>query len=99
MTFEYIEKNVAEVKALIEDAKKQAGRETPVMLLPAVKYAEPEEINFLCKELGIRQVGENRVQQMLSHMEALDCEDIEFHFIGTLQTNKVKYIIDKVKMI
>ena len=99
MSFEYIERNVSEVKKRIEAARGRAGREQDVMLLPAVKYAEPEEIEFLYKKCGIRQVGENRVQQMLSHMEALDCEGLEFHFIGTLQTNKVKYIIDKVRMI
>ena len=99
MGFEYIERNVSEVMARIDEARRLAGRVEPVMLLPAVKYAEPEEIEFLYKNLGIRQVGENRVQQMLSHMETIDCEGLEFHFIGTLQTNKVKYIIDKVKMI
>ena len=99
MSFEYLERNVKSVKNKIDVAKKLAGRDEDVMLLAAVKYAEPEEIKFLCNELGIKQVGENRVQQMLAHIEALDCDDIEFHFIGTLQTNKVKYIIDKVKMI
>lgn len=99
MGFEYIERNVNEIKARIEAASKAAGRDEPAMLLAAVKYAAPEEIEFLYKEMGIRQVGENRVQQMLEHIEAIDCEGLEFHFIGTLQTNKVKYIIDKVKMI
>ena len=69
------------------------------MLLAAVKYATPEEIEYLYKYAGVRQVGENRVQQMLEHIEAIDCDGLEFHFIGTLQTNKVKYIIDKVSMI
>jgi pyridoxal phosphate enzyme (YggS family) len=68
-------------------------------MLAAVKYAEPAEIEYLYRELGVKAVGENRVQQMLEHMESIDCEGLEFHFIGTLQTNKVKYIIDKVKMI
>ena len=99
MAFEYIEKNVTEIRRRIDAATAAAGRTEPPMLLAAVKYAEPCEIEFLYKNMGIRQVGENRVQQMLSHMEALDCEGLEFHFIGTLQTNKVKYIIDKVRMI
>jgi pyridoxal phosphate enzyme (YggS family) len=68
-------------------------------MLAAVKYAEPAEIEYLYRELGVKAVGENRVQQMLEHMESIDCDGLEFHFIGTLQTNKVKYIIDKVKMI
>ena len=99
MGFEYIEKNISDIKSRIDAAAKSAGREEPVELLAAVKYATPEEIEFLYKEMGVCLLGENRVQQMLSHIEAIDCEGIEFHFIGTLQTNKVKYIIDKVKMI
>ena len=100
MSFEYIDKNVSEVRERIEKAKARAGREGDnVMLLAAVKYAEPEEIEYLYHHAGVRQVGENRVQQLLSHIEAIDCEGLEFHFIGTLQTNKVKYIIDKVSMI
>ena len=99
MSFEYIDRNLSEVRERIAEAEKKAGREGSVMLLPAVKYAEPAEIEYLYRHAGITQVGENRVQQMLEHIEAIDCEGLEFHFIGTLQTNKVKYIIDKVKMI
>ena len=100
MNFEYIDKNVAEVMQKIEQAKISANRQDDdVMLLAAVKYAEPDEIEYLYRHLGIKQVGENRVQQLLAHREAIDCDGLEFHFIGTLQTNKVKYIIDKVTMI
>ena len=100
MSFEYIDKNVAEVVERIENAKLQANRQNDdVMLLAAVKYAEPEEIEYLYRHAGITHVGENRVQQLLAHREAIDCEGLDFHFIGTLQTNKVKYIIDKVSMI
>ncbi len=97
--FEYIKRNVEHTKERMRAAAERAGREDDVMLLAAVKYATPEEIEYLYREAGVRQVGENRVQQMLEHIEAIDCEGLEFHFIGTLQTNKVKYIIDKVKMI
>ena len=100
MSFEYIDQNVAEVVEQIENAKLQANRENDdVMLLAAVKYAEPDEIAYLYRHAGITHVGENRVQQLLAHREAIDCEGLDFHFIGTLQTNKVKYIIDKVSMI
>ena len=100
MSFEYIDKNVSEVRERIEKAKAEAGRSSDdVMLLAAVKYAEPAEIEYLYHHAGVKQVGENRVQQLLAHKEAIDCEGLEFHFIGTLQTNKVKYIIDKVSMI
>ncbi len=100
MSFEYIDRNVAEVMEKIEIAKESAGRKgEDVMLLAAVKYAEPCEIEYLYHHAGITHVGENRVQQLLAHKEAIDCEGLDFHFIGTLQTNKVKYIIDKVSMI
>ena len=100
MSFEYIDRNVAEVIERIENAKLQANRKNDdVMLLAAVKYAEPEEIEYLYRHAGITHVGENRVQQLLAHREAINCEGLDFHFIGTLQTNKVKYIIDKVSMI
>ena len=100
MSFEYIDKNVAEVRERIEGAKALANRENEnVMLLAAVKYAEPAEIEYLYHHAGVTHVGENRVQQLLEHQEAINCEGLDFHFIGTLQTNKVKYIIDKVSMI
>ena len=100
MSFEYIDRNVAGVVERIEKAKLAAGRENEsVMLLAAVKYAEPAEIEYLYHHAGITHVGENRVQQLLAHREAINCEGLDFHFIGTLQTNKVKYIIDKVSMI
>ena len=98
MSFEYIKRNLDDVRTRIETSKQRAGREEDVMLLAAVKYAAPEEIEAL-RDLGVTHLGENRVQQMLEHMEAINCEGLDFHFIGTLQTNKVKYIIDKVSMI
>ena len=99
MDFEYIDRNLADVRDKINAACVAAGREDPVTMLAAVKYAQPEEIEYLYHKAGVRVVGENRVQQLLEHIEAIDCEGLEFHFIGTLQSNKVKYIIDKVSMI
>ena len=97
MSFDYIERNVSDIRARIDAACASAGRDGVEMLV-AVKYATAEEIEAL-RALGIRTLGENRVQQMLEHIEAIDCTGLDFHFIGSLQTNKVKYIIDKVKMI
>ena len=99
MSFEYIERNLREVRERIDNARREAGREEPVTMLAAIKYATPEEIEYLYHGAGVTAVGENRVQQMLDHIEKINCDGLEFHFIGTLQTNKVKYIIDKVKMI
>ena len=98
MSLEYLDRNVAVIRQRIEHAAAKAGREAP-MLLAAVKYAECEEIDYLCHKAGVRDIGENRVQQLLEHYEKIDHEGVNIHFIGTLQTNKVKYIIDKVCMI
>ena len=101
MAMEYIKENLEAITARIRAAEAAAGRSAgSVTMVAAVKYAEEEEIRELCR-LGVRELGENRVQQLLSHYEALgeDREKVRFHFIGSLQTNKVKYIIDKVAMI
>ena len=101
MDFEYIKKNTEYIRGQIAEAERASGRDAgSVMLLAAVKYADAEEIDYLCGHMGVKDIGENRVQQLLAHYEALEGrEDINWHFIGTLQTNKVKYIIDKVCMI
>ena len=99
MDFSYLDKNIAEVRAQIDRARAEAGRTDEVTLIAAVKSGEVGEINYLHKRLGINDIGENRVQQLLERYEAYDREGLRIHFIGHLQTNKVKYIIDKVHMI
>ncbi len=67
-------------------------------LLAATKTVPPEMINFAIDN-GIDLIGENRVNELLEKYEFIDRSRAEIHFIGALQTNKVKYIIDKVDMI
>ncbi len=67
-------------------------------IMAVIKTRTPEEINFAIQECGITLLGENRVQELLAHYDDLD-HSAELHFIGSLQKNKVKYIIDKVDMI
>ncbi len=99
MEHRYLDRNVGEIRERIEAAKLASGRNDDVLLLAAIKSAEVDEINYIHRELGIHDVGENRVQQLLSRYDALDKEGLNIHFIGKLQSNKVKYIIDKVCMI
>lgn len=95
--FSYVDKNLADIRARIDAAaERSGGRE--VTLLAAVKYTDVAHINYL-HSLGVNDIGENRVQQLLEHWDALNRENLRVHFIGTLQKNKVKYIIDKVSMI
>lgn len=100
MDFSYLDRNVLEVKDRIRESALFSGRDPKdVMLLAAIKSADTDEINYIHNALGISNVGENRVQQLLERYEALDKAGLNIHFIGTLQTNKVKYIIDKVSLI
>lgn len=72
-----------------------SGR-SDVRLMAVTKTVAPERINYAI-ELGVSLLGENRVQEYLDKRESY--KPAEIHFIGGLQTNKVKYIIDKVSMI
>ena len=98
---EYLDRNVSGVREKMASAARAVGRDPEqITLLAAVKSGEIEEIRYLHRALGICDLGENRVQQFLEHYEALKDETgIRWHFIGSLQTNKVKYLIDKVCMI
>lgn len=98
--FEYISRDVAKIKAEINAAALKYGRDPEeITLLAAIKYADIDEINYLHTVAGVNTVGENRVQQLLERYDALNKNDLSIHFIGSLQTNKVKYIVDKVDLI
>ena len=98
MTKDYVTQNLCLVRDEIARAEREAGREGKTLMLAAVKYADDAELStLLCA--GVSAVGENRVQQLLAHWPILEKSEVKVHFIGSLQTNKVKYIIDKVEMI
>ncbi len=100
MDYTYLDDNLARVRSEYTAAAREAGCDPDgITLMAAIKSADVGEINYLHRTLGVSAVGENRVQQLLERYEALDKAGLTIHFIGTLQTNKVKYIIDKVDMI
>ena len=82
--------NEEAVKKILEEVK-------PAKLVAATKYVDVKEIEKL-EKLGVTCFGENRVQAFLEKYENYHGNG-EFQFIGTLQPNKVKYIIDKVTII
>ena len=100
MDYSYLNRNVGEVNRRIADAAISCGRDPDkITLVAAVKYADADEVNYMCNNSDIRVIGENRVQQLMERWEKLDVGAVKIHFIGSLQTNKVKYIVDKVDLI
>ncbi len=90
--------NINDVKANIEAACKNAGRDPKEVCLIAVSKTKPVEMLNEAYDYGIRDFGENKVQEMCDKMEIM-ADDISWHMIGHLQTNKVKYIVGKTKLI
>ena len=94
---EDIKKNLETVRAQISEAAESVGRDGDDVILVAVsKTRTPEEINTAI-DAGTTDIGENKVQEIMDKYD--DIKPVRWHMIGHLQTNKVKYIIDKVDMI
>ena len=92
-----ISKNLEIIKNNIEKACIKANRKIEdIEIIGVTKTIDAERINIL-KELGITTFGENKAQELLEKYNIID--NVSWHFIGNLQTNKVKYIIDKVSLI
>lgn len=85
------------IKTNIEKLRGDMGAYPKARLCAVIKNRTPEEIRYAIDSCGVTLVGENRVQEFLSHEPYLS--GTEVHFIGTLQKNKVKYLVGKVSMI
>ena len=93
-----ITQNIAEIRSRIAEAAKRSGRSPEDILLIAVtKLHEPDEIEEAIAT-GITDIAENKVQEIQKKYDQI-VSPVRWHLIGHLQTNKVKYIIDKVVMI
>ena len=90
--------NLKEVEAKIEAACKRAGRDRSEVTLIAVSKTKPVEMLEEAYETGIREFGENKVQEMMDKYEVMP-KDIHWHMIGHLQRNKVKYLMGKAALI
>ena len=93
-----IAENIRSVEARIQSACERAGRSRDEVTLICVTKTMPVEDLRQAYDAGQRSFGENRVQEINDKFPQLP-EDIQWHMIGHLQTNKVKYLMDKVVMI
>lgn len=90
--------NLQQVNANIEKACAAVGRAPSEITLVAVSKTKPVSMLQEAYDAGARVFGENKVQEIMDKYDQLP-SDIQWHMIGHLQRNKVKYIIDKVAMI
>jgi len=98
---EGIHLRLQKVKSDISDALAQCGRKEDSLTLVGVSKFFPAEYARAAFELGLFDLGENRVQELLSKEEELGNVGIhpDWHMIGTLQTNKVRLLIGRTKLI
>lgn len=93
-----IKENLQEIEKNILKACEKAGRKREEVTLIAVSKTKPVSMVEEVYETGIRDFGENKVQEMCDKIEVLP-KDIRWHMIGHLQSNKVKYLMDKAYLI
>ena len=93
-----IRDNLRTVEENINAACKRSGRARSDVTLIAVSKTKPVEMLREAYDLGCRDFGENKVQELIEKYDQMP-EDVRWHMIGHLQRNKVKYIVDKVYMI
>ena len=88
-----LKERIERVLERIERACDRAGRSPSEVRLVAVTKTFPAEVVREAFELGLREFGENRAQELREKYEKLKDLDITWHFIGRIQTNKVKYFV------
>lgn len=98
MSLSTIKDNLEQVNSNIVSACVRSGRKTDSVTLIAVSKTKPVEMLLEAYAAGVRDFGENKVQEIVDKIDKLP-PDARFHMIGHLQTNKVKYIIDRIYMI
>ena len=91
--------NIRAVRAKIAQAAADAGRTPGEITLCAATKVQTDDTIRAAIAAGVQVCGENRVQELTAHLEAGAYEGARVHFIGHLQTNKVKQVVGKVELI
>lgn len=93
-----LKENLEEVERRVQAACSRSGRDRSEVTLIAVSKTKPVEMLQEIYDCGVRDFGENKVQELVDKYEVLP-SDIRWHLIGHLQRNKVKYVVDKACLI
>lgn len=93
-----IKENIKKVEENIVQACERAGRDPKEVTLIAVSKTKPNEMIEEAIDYGMKDFGENKVQEMVEKMDTISGK-LNWHLIGHLQRNKVKYIVDKAYLI
>ena len=94
-----IEYNYNHIEERISEAAQKVGKSREdITFLSATKTVAPEAINYAIS-LGLKYIGENKVQELLSKYDEYDLKNASLQFIGHLQSNKVRQIVGKVDLI
>ena len=88
-----IVQNLTEVKKRMEQACQRCGRQMSEVTLVAVSKTKPLEMIQEAYQAGMREFGENKPQELRDKAKQLNDVHINWHMIGTLQTNKIKYVV------
>ena len=91
--------NIAKVKKNIAAAARSAGRDPDEVTLVAATKVQSSDTIRAAIAAGITVCGENRVQELTAHLADYAYDGARVHFIGHLQTNKVKYVVGRVDLI
>lgn len=94
--------NLNAIRQRIGKACRACGRNADEVLLIAISKTKPLEALEAVRNLGAVHFGENKVQELVPKMEHFDAKgdtDIQWHMVGGLQTNKIKYLADRVDWI
>ena len=94
-----LESNIQAVRARIEAAAREAGRDPGEITLCAATKVQTSDTIRAAIAAGVAVCGENRVQEFTAHLADDAYAGAKVHFIGHLQRNKVKYIVGKVDLI
>lgn len=95
----YLKKNLHRIEEQIEKiCKDTGGNKDSVQIVAVTKNMSVETIKEAVS-CGVKNIGENKVQELIEKYEQLKDLQVKWHFIGHLQTNKVKYLVDKVSLI